>query len=163
MLSGLGVAGDVERDVTFVEDLSELVEEVVDDLYLRKFYRRGHPPFSLAEAQEIGRIAVANPFAPIEPARADADQTVGHAPPAGRRRPRSRSRPASGGPAVMTYDDLLTRLRDTLADPTQGPAACARLRARYQVALVDEFQDTDPVQWDIMRHGLRRPAAPPWC
>ena len=27
----------------------------------------------------------------------------------------------------------------------------ARLRERYDVVLVDEFQDTDPVQWDIMR------------
>jgi exodeoxyribonuclease V beta subunit len=53
--------------------------------------------------------------------------------------------------AVMTYDDLLTRLRNTLADETRGAAACARLRGHYQVALVDEFQDTDPVQWDIMR------------
>lgn len=25
------------------------------------------------------------------------------------------------------------------------------LRARYRVALVDEFQDTDPDQWTIMR------------
>ncbi len=25
------------------------------------------------------------------------------------------------------------------------------MRSYYRVALVDEFQDTDPVQWDIMR------------
>ncbi len=54
---------------------------------------------------------------------------------------------------VMTYDDLLTRLRDTLAGPG-GDSAAARLRERYKVVLVDEFQDTDPVQWDIMRRAF---------
>ncbi|MDQ3723790.1 MAG: UvrD-helicase domain-containing protein, partial [Actinomycetota bacterium] len=34
VLGGLGVAGDVEPDVTFVEDIADLVEEVVDDLYV---------------------------------------------------------------------------------------------------------------------------------
>ena len=33
----------------------------------------------------------------------------------------------------------------------RGALARARLRERYDVVLVDEFQDTDPVQWDIMR------------
>ena len=74
MLSGLGVAGDVERDVTFVEDLSELAGQVVDDLYLRKFFRRGGPPFSLDRGPEIGSVAVENPSAAIEPRDGDAEQ-----------------------------------------------------------------------------------------
>ena len=52
---------------------------------------------------------------------------------------------------VLTYDDLLTRLAGTLRDPERGPAAQALLRERYRVALVDEFQDTDPIQWEIVR------------
>ena len=52
--------------------------------------------------------------------------------------------------AVMTYDDLLTRLEKILTDPG-GDVAVARLRERFRVVLVDEFQDTDPVQWDIVR------------
>ena len=37
VLYGLGTAGDVDRDVTLVEDVRDMVDEVVDDLYLRKF------------------------------------------------------------------------------------------------------------------------------
>ena len=52
---------------------------------------------------------------------------------------------------TFTYDDLLVRLRTSLTDARHGEAAAARLRERYEVVLVDEFQDTDPVQWDILR------------
>ena len=53
----------------------------------------------------------------------------------------------------MTYDDLLTRLDATLDGPG-GEDVARRLRERYRVVLVDEFQDTDPVQWDIMRRAF---------
>ena len=32
--------------------------------------------------------------------------------------------------------------------------ACQRLRQRYRVVLVDEFQDTDPLQWDVVRQAF---------
>ena len=44
--------------------------------------------------------------------------------------------------------------RNTLADEEHGAAACAKLRERYRVVLVDEFQDTDPIQWEIMRRAF---------
>ena len=37
MLAGLGMAGDLEPDATFVEDVDDLVVEVVGDLYVRRF------------------------------------------------------------------------------------------------------------------------------
>ncbi len=58
----------------------------------------------------------------------------------------------------MTFDDLVLRLEAALTDPVTGDRACQRLRERYQVVLVDEFQDTDPAQWTILRrafHGHR--------
>jgi exodeoxyribonuclease V beta subunit len=55
---------------------------------------------------------------------------------------------------LLTYDDLLVRLAAALRHPERGPMACARLRQRYQVVLVDEFQDTDPVQWQVVREAF---------
>ncbi|MEJ7717198.1 MAG: hypothetical protein WKF31_04250 [Thermoleophilaceae bacterium] len=69
VLGGLGVAGDVEPDTAFVEDLGDLVEEVVDDLYVRRFHRGEAPAFDHGDALRIARMAVANPAAPIEPQR----------------------------------------------------------------------------------------------
>ncbi|HOX42180.1 MAG TPA: UvrD-helicase domain-containing protein [Myxococcota bacterium] len=48
---------------------------------------------------------------------------------------------------LMTFDDLLTRIRDRL----RQPGLVSALRRRFRAALVDEFQDTDTVQWDIFR------------
>jgi len=50
--------------------------------------------------------------------------------------------------AVQSYDDLLRNLLDSLEGPG-GDRLAARLRDRYPVALIDEFQDTDPVQFRI--------------
>jgi exodeoxyribonuclease V beta subunit len=49
---------------------------------------------------------------------------------------------------VLGYDDLLTRLAGALQDPT-APAR-RRMRQRWSVVMVDEFQDTDPVQWEVI-------------
>jgi len=152
VLRGLGVAGDVEPDATLVEDLDDLVEEVVDDLYVRRFHWVLNPAFGRDEALRIGRVAVANPAARLEPA--DAGQDTFEAmrvrlAEAVRAELEVRKRRL----AVMTYDDLLTRLDATLRGPG-GTAAAQRLQARYGVVLVDEFQDTDPVQWDILQRAF---------
>lgn len=50
---------------------------------------------------------------------------------------------------VMTYQDMLVWLRDALREPNVGQKLREALRRRFKVALIDEFQDTDNVQWEI--------------
>ena len=51
----------------------------------------------------------------------------------------------------MTYDDGLIEVRDALLDPEVGASSADLLRRRYDVGLIDESQDTDPIQWQIIR------------
>lgn len=54
----------------------------------------------------------------------------------------------------QSFDDLLRLLRDGLLDTDTGPRLAQAIRKRYQAALIDEFQDTDPVQWAIFRRAF---------
>jgi exodeoxyribonuclease V beta subunit len=51
---------------------------------------------------------------------------------------------------LMGHDQAVDRLADALADGTRGRHAAERIRARWKAALVDEFQDTDPRQWQVV-------------
>ena len=58
---------------------------------------------------------------------------------------------------LIGYDDMVLGVADALAGP-QGEAFARKLRRQYGVALVDEFQDTDPRQWRIFRQLFARAA-----
>ncbi|MGH8970810.1 MAG: UvrD-helicase domain-containing protein, partial [Actinomycetes bacterium] len=158
VLLTLGTAGDHDTGAVLVESIADLVAEVADDLYLRKWGTPSAGPADLTRAGflELAMAAATDPATELLPA-ADTDGMPGQ-----------RVRIANAVRAevdrrkrrqqLIDYDDMLTRLAATLTDPTTGPVARARLRARYRVVLVDEFQDTDPVQWTILReafHGHR--------
>lgn len=51
----------------------------------------------------------------------------------------------------LTFDGLLSGLQNALRDENHGEFLAAKLREEYKAVLVDEFQDTDPVQFDIFR------------
>ncbi|MEJ5359742.1 MAG: UvrD-helicase domain-containing protein [Desulfobacterales bacterium] len=51
---------------------------------------------------------------------------------------------------ILTFDDLLRRTADALAGPGAKEFA-ALARQRYRAALVDEFQDTDALQYRILQ------------
>jgi ATP-dependent helicase/nuclease subunit A len=56
----------------------------------------------------------------------------------------------------LMFDDLILRLRNLLRDSAE---ARRRLRARYCSMLIDEFQDTDPLQVEIALAFARDPVS----
>ena len=61
---------------------------------------------------------------------------------------------------IRFFDDLLTDLYHAFADGPEAAALAEALRIRYKAALIDEFQDTDPVQYDIFRRIYANSDAP---
>jgi exodeoxyribonuclease V beta subunit len=147
MLTGLGVAGDLEPDATFVESIDDLVVEVVDDLYLRKFGRPDseQPVMTYDDALAPSGAAIYDPQADLEPEDAEPDSLAGLAS-ASPGRPRG-GRPAQASAPAARLRRPGDRLRDALV---ASPDARERVRSRFGIVMVDEFQDTDPAQWRIL-------------
>ncbi len=151
VLGALGSWGEVAPGAVLLEDPTDLVDQAVDDLYVRHVLRSGPLPFGRSEARKAAWQAVTNPRTALGPPAVRGDGS-----PAGLLR-----RLAEGARAevagrllaanMLTYDDLLVRLAGALSAPGRGATACARLSERYEVVLVDEFQDTDLVQWEVVR------------
>jgi exodeoxyribonuclease V beta subunit len=165
VLGSLGLQLDVDPDAELLADQSELVNAVVDDLLVRYAVDHQVHEISRRDLLSIADRVVANPDARIvpDPAAPTPGADGGHDVPGLRARLahdiRRELTVRKQGRRVLSYDDLLTRLRDAVASPEQGDQVVAALRDRYQVALIDEFQDTDPVQWDILHRSFRHDAA----
>jgi exodeoxyribonuclease V beta subunit len=148
VLKSLGVAGDSDTGVTLVESLDELVGEIVDDLYLRHFGQdRDDPLLSHADALRLAREVVKHPATELRPLEPPPDSRaavcVGFAKDVlAELEVRKRRR------GILGYDDLLTRLADAL-NADDSPAQL-RMHRRWPIVMVDEFQDTDPVQWKVI-------------
>ena len=156
-LSGLGISADIDPGEVFVENISELINEVVDDFYVRK-YGGAQPdgeriPYD--EAQRLARAAVGDPQAALD-AGPVADDSIQASRVAFAQAVRAEVQRRRRERRLVTFDDLVLRLQDAVTHPATGEQACRRLRDAYRVVLVDEFQDTDPAQWAILRaafHG----------
>ena len=143
MLAGLGVAGDHEPEAKVVADVPDLRRQVIDDLYVWRLSQgndRQPPPY--AQALEIADAATRQDI-PLAPA---AEGTMGLVRVRTADFARRELRRRKERMAVLTYDDLVLRLKRTL----ERRAAVERLRERFSVVLVDEFQDTDDDQWAIL-------------
>jgi exodeoxyribonuclease V beta subunit len=62
----------------------------------------------------------------------------------------------------MYFDDLLTRFAGAL-DGKEGSGLIRRVRSRFRIAMVDEFQDTDPLQYHIFHTLFGRMPIRPLC
>jgi exodeoxyribonuclease V beta subunit len=154
MLDGLGVLGDQEPQARFVDHLGDLTREVGTDLFLQRYAASGTPPTSYSDALRLADQAVSAGHAVLAPDAdpgSDAAERVAYAAAV---RAEVERRKRSG--RLFTYDDMLTRLLEALADPDRGGQAARRLNGRYRVVMVDEFQDTDPLQWEILERAFHR-------
>ncbi len=158
VLDGLGTLAESDPNVSFVDSVDDLAREVIDDLYVRRFYRdRDGLTMTRQQAEQVARVAIDNPLAPIypiAPRTGSAEAMRCRLAVAIRDELDARKR-ALG---LMTHDDQLTRVLDTLKGP-RGADAVRMLDERYRVVLIDEFQDTDPIQWEIVERAFGQ--APP--
>jgi len=59
----------------------------------------------------------------------------------------------------FSFADMIESLHEAITDPDRGEALAAALHRNWPYALVDEFQDTDPLQYEILRAIYRRRAS----
>jgi exodeoxyribonuclease V beta subunit len=152
VLKSLGVAGDTNAGVELVESLDDLVTRIVDDLYLAHFgAQHDEAVLSYPDALALARTVVGDPCARLRPQ---------HPEPGSVAEVRLRFvtevldelelRKRRLG--VLGYDDLLRRLATALKP--EDSAARDRMRRRWPIVMVDEFQDTDPIQWQVIDRGF---------
>ncbi len=143
VLATIGTVAAHNPDAVLVQDTSELVVGVGSDLLVSAALAGEDDLPSLDTLTNLIRTVLNNPGIDIVAASGEpGDERL-----AGLVRAATaeihRRLTAAGS---TTYDSLLTGVRDAVAsDPSLG----RRIAERYRVALIDEFQDTDPVQWEI--------------
>src|SRR3984957_8343918 len=148
VLKSLGVAGDTASNVTLLGSLDDLTSEIVDDLYLAHFgQERDDPVLQYGAALKLAREVVNNPAAELRPRDPDpGSEAASRVDFAKDVLAELENRKRRLG--VLSYDDLLSRLAAAL-DTDDSPAR-ARMRHRWPIVMVDEFQDTDQVQWQVI-------------
>lgn len=149
VLGSLGVIGDLDYGVEVSEDLTELNRQVTDDLYVWKFHETENPDLSAAQARLVAKEAMAHPKLPL----AGAEGTVPEMRRGLAEKARSLFDERKRRARVLGYDDLLTRLVDAL-EGEHADEVAERVGSRWEVVLVDEFQDTDPLQWRIVSEAF---------
>ena len=149
--NALGIAGGVDPDARLIEEADDLRRQTCVDV-LATAAMGECPPGDLpslhalidATAQAAGR-----PDLLLEPRSeeqgASPDQVILRNLVVESVERMGERRRMSG---ALSFDSVLTDLCDALTGP-HSMAAVHSLRSRFKVALIDEFQDTDPVQWRI--------------
>lgn len=152
MLARLGLLGRRGPATDLLVDDSAVIAAVSDDLFLARYGHLADPPFTRQEAGAIATRVIRNSSAAIVPDPAEHPATAARVEFAARARQEFDRRLRDS--SHSTYDDLIEGLASALRHPQTGPATAARLRTAYRVVMVDEFQDTDPRQWEALRSAF---------
>ncbi|MDE0370196.1 MAG: UvrD-helicase domain-containing protein, partial [bacterium] len=154
LLEKLGFRSRLSGDMEPREIDELLLRRAASDLVVGRFaVPRASDRFDQVTQEhlaQIGKVVVTIPDARITPAPASADGLA-----------RVRAEMARDMKSVLsrrlwaegmvTFDDTLVEARDALNEERVGAGARDLLRRRFSIALVDEAQDTDPIQWQILR------------
>ncbi len=151
-LADLGLLATDAPAGRLLPDPSRLLTQVSDDVWWRMFGEVTHPGLDRAAAADLVRAVAGNREVPIVPDPAGSPVAAARVEFAARARREFLNRLRREG--WRTHDDLIEDLARVLADAVSGPPARDRLRRRYRVVMVDEFQDTDPRQWAILRSAF---------
>jgi exodeoxyribonuclease V beta subunit len=171
MLGDNAFESGVAFDTELITNESPLVTEVVQDFWVRELHAAPEPfvrhlaenKITPATLEDLAVKVLTHPGMSVLPGHDDpllrAVDEAGNASLAARalalqldlaesaraelRRRKERAR-------VQSFDDLLQRLAEALRGP-HGDTLAGIIRRRFQAALIDEFQDTDPVQYEIFR------------
>ncbi len=148
MLRELGVLGDWDLGESILSDPRPLIDQCATDVYVSRYQDVTQPTLDPRRALTIAREACLSSLEVTS--QHDDDKEFCE-----QVRQRFAARKRTMG--LVTFDDLTSRLRDVLASPTIGEWAVEALQKRFAVVLVDEFQDTDPQQWQIIKRAFVRP------
>ena len=122
--------------------LPDALEKFTQSFLLSRTKEGGEPPRHplfetiealVAERPSLNDLVIARAMAEIRQAVADEKRRRGE----------------------MGFDDMLSRLDEALRSDS-GDALAAAIRQRFPVAMIDEFQDTDPQQYRIFRRIWRQ-------
>lgn len=143
VLQSLGATSGHNPDVTLVQDTGDLVHGACADV-MTAAALNGEMPYKVQGLVKTVTTVLNNPGVEVVADSGDEGDEA-------RRkmvvRAASEVRDRLGSTASLSFDVMLEAVRDALAE---HPDAAHRLAQQFPVALVDEFQDTDPVQWAIL-------------
>ena len=149
LLAHLGFHARISPELEPIAVDTELVSQVVSDLIVARFADDARDLVDANALTDIAKAVTTNLDADIAPDPAGAFGAPAiRAELAAAARAEIDRRLRAGGSAG--FDQFLREARDALADPGIGEHARRILSERFAVALVDESQDTDPIQWDVI-------------
>ena len=168
----LAIAGGATADSPIDSD-ADHIDELVNDIFVSRFSGALAPPASAKDVATAVRCRLALPEASMhrwnapEPAPGAKDSDVN-----AHRNSRAIDALSDLVDELVdtllrqraerrrrTYDSLITDAR-ALITSTEGIGTITALRKRFSLVMIDEFQDTDQVQWSMFRNAFLEGESP---
>ena len=164
LLAEQGLSGISDPDATLIEDIKVVLEQGLADVLAK----RGADllaPVSAYRVRKGAALALQKSYADLRPTAAEVvERAAGQGLKKGFRDNVEettvlatvvadvvgRVQAIQRHQALLGFDDLLSAARDLVVDPVHGRRVVETVRSRVDVALIDEFQDTDNVQWELL-------------